>query len=222
MRRLIVVAVVVPLLCAGARARAGEATTSSASPIRIGYVDLDRVASESQMVKSKVSEVERSLTERQKTYKVKSEELRQLRDQLSKQESVLTPAQSDQLKERIRKSREELSYIEFEGNQILGNTSREVIEPVLDQVLAAVERVAKAYGIDLILRGDLVLFASERVDLTDLVIRELDRGTKTTSGSVSPTDIPARRSGEKKATPTPKSGGNTPPKKVPKSEDGVK
>jgi len=212
------------LLLAAARTQGGEATTSSVQPIRIAYVDLDRIAKNSDAVRNRVNTIEKDLSEKQKNYETKASELRQLRDQLLKQESVLTPAQTEQLKERIRKLRDEMDYLEYESSKIMSNTSRDVIEPVLDQVLVAVERVANAYKIDLVLRGDLVLFASERVDLTDTVVRELDRAAKTAPAPVSPASSPARRSSEeeKKLTPgaKPGKGPASPVRKTPRVEDG--
>jgi len=222
MNRWTVLATVVALLTA-ARTYGAETTTASAQPIRIAYVDLDRVAADSQMVRNRVSDVERQLADRQKDLKAKVEELKKLNLQLTQQESVLTPAQSNQIKERIKSLRDEVDRLQYESDRILNNTSRDIIEPVLDLVLAAVERVAKANRIDLVMRGDLVLFASDRVDLTEYVIRELDRtGAATTNAPITPASTPARRSltpeEEKKLLLGPKATPATPPRKAPKGE----
>jgi outer membrane protein len=226
MNRLMMLGMMVAFLSVAARTHSGETTTSSAQPIRIAYVDLDRVASDSQMVKARVSDVEKQLGEKQKDLKSKAEELKTLSQQLNQQESVLTPAQTAQLKERIAKLRDEVDRLQYESDRILNNTSRDIIEPVLDLVLAAVERVAKAYKIDLVMRGDLVLYASERVDLTDSVIRELDRAAKATGAPVTPASTPARRSSppdeDKKSPSGTKLRPSEPPRKAPKSENGSK
>lgn len=222
MNRWTVIAVVVALLTA-ARTHSAETTTASAQPIRIAYVDLDRVAADSQMVRNRVSDVERQLADRQKDLKAKVEELKKLNLQLTQQESVLTPAQSNQIKDRIKSLRDEVDRLQYESDRILNNTSRDIIEPVLDLVLAAVERVAKTYRIDLVMRGDLVLFASDRVDVTDLVIRDLDRTVATTNAPITPASTPTRRSvltpeEEKKLLLGPKATPATPPRKAPKGE----
>jgi len=196
------------IIAAGA-ARVGRGASAPGRPIRIAYVDLDRVAKNSAMVKQKVSAVEKDLREKQKLYQDKADELRRLRRQLATQSTVLTPAQVDKIKNRIKQLRDEMDYLQYQADRVLNNSSREIIEPVLDQVLAAVEQVAKKYQIDLVLRGDLVLFASDRVDLTDAVIRELDRSLGSSTSGVSPAKPPvprsAVRSGAGKRTPRPSS-----------------
>lgn len=223
MNRLMMVLVAVACLVVADRAKGGEATTTSVQPIRIGYVDMDRVAGNSQMVKERVSAVEQELLEKQKNFKAKAEELKQLSQEVSQQESVLSAAQLEQKKTRIRTLRDELDRLQYESDRILNKTSQDIIEPVLDEVLAAVERIAKAYGFDLILRGDLVLYASDRVDLTDAVVRELDKKAGTPKPAVSPASTPARRSSDTPESGKAATGGRpatpTPPKKAPKLQD---
>jgi len=224
MKQLMMILVAVAFLVAADRAKGGEATAPSAQPIRIGYVDLDRVASNSALVKERVSSVEQDLLEKQKNFKGKAEQLKQLNQDVTQQESVLTAAQLEQKKTQIRALRDELDRLQYESDKILNNTSRDIIEPVLDEVLAAVERIAKTYGFDLILRGDLVLYASDRVDLTDYVVRELDKKAGTPKSSVSPASTPARRSSDAPESGKAATGGRpaatpAPPKKAPKVQD---
>jgi outer membrane protein len=205
-------------LTAPATTRGGEAGSSSAQePLRIGYVDLDRVAANSAMVKQRIDTVQQNLVAKQEKFQTMATELRELRRRLQQQASVLTAAQEENLKAQIRRLRDDMDKIEYDANKILSRTGRDVIEPVLDEVLAAVERVATAYKIDLVLRGDLVLYSSKRVDLTDAVVRELDRGARKSSNP-SPAKPPARRSdapgGGSRAT-TPKSDNEKTPRLEP-------
>ena len=180
---------------------AAAAVASGSQGIRIGYVDLDRIAETSQVVRSRVTSVESALAAKQEDFKKKVDERNELRSRLAKQESVLTPAESERMKARLRQLEDEIDFLRYEGRKILSNTSSEVIEPVLDDILAAVERVAQANKIDLVLRGDLVLFASERVNLTSLVIREIDR----TAGAAGATTVsPANPAPGRAAAPTPR------------------
>jgi len=160
------------MLCA---ATARPAASSSQEPVRIAYVDLDRVAENSKMVRQRIDSVEMELREKQEAYAEKMKELRSLRERLVKQESVMSEAQVEQAKARMQQLQDDLKYLEFEYGKALDNTSRNLIEPVLDEVLTAVRSVATRLKIDIVLRGDLVLFSSDRVDITAYVIQELDR-----------------------------------------------
>jgi hypothetical protein len=91
--------------------------------------------------------------------------------------------------------------LKYEREKVFNKTGQTLIAPVLDDILQAVDRVAQANRVDLVLRGDYVLFASDRVDLTPVVVRELDRGAPATTPagtggkqSVSPARTPASRS----------------------------
>jgi len=202
------------------RTQGGESPAPSVQPIRIAYVDLDRMA-ESQMVKERVKAVEKELMDKRESYKIKAEELRRLAEELRQQQAVLTPEQIAQKKQQVRVLQDELDRLNYEAERTVNKTSAEIIEPVLDEVLAAVESVARTYQIDLVLRGDFVLFGSERVDLTDTVIRELDRKASAKQPPLSPASTPARRSAKpeagKDSATSPGSSGAT--KKAPKPQN---
>lgn len=159
------------------QAGAAPAASSSRQPLRIAYVDLDEVAAKSKAVQAKIGQVEADLKSKQKAYAEKTKTLRALRARLSQQESVMSATQIEQTKAQISKLEDDCKYLEFEYGKALDNTSRNLIEPVLDDVLSAVQRVAKQHQIDLVLRGDLVLFSSDRVNITSTIIQELDRTT---------------------------------------------
>ena len=190
------VALGLPVASLAAAPAAPADSPSGPGGIRIAYVDLDRVARDSQMVTKRVKNVEEHLAGKQETLKAKMKERNQLRSQLTQQDSVLTAAQTEQLRSKIKTLQDEIDFLTYQMNKAVSDTSRDVIEPVLDQVLESVERVAKASKVDLVLRGDLILFASERVDLTDWVIRDLDQTLPATETKASPAQGPARRSPE--------------------------
>jgi len=206
------------------RANGDAATTASAQPIRIAYVDVEGVVSNSEVIKGRVSSAEKNLSKRENEYELKDSELRDLRQKLAKQESVMTAAQVEELKQKIQKLQGEKDYLEYESKRIFDATRREMTESVLDEVTAAVERVAKTYQIDLVLSGPMVLYHSERIDLTDTVTRELDRAAKTAAKSVSPASPPERRSPSpeeiKKSSGEKKSGPGASSKKIPKTDEG--
>lgn len=189
----------IAFLLAMAPTQGGPEPATVPEPVRIAYIDLDRVADNSEMLKQRVNKVhadlEADLQVKDKAFRAKKEEWAKLRRQLAQQESILTAAQIKEKEARIGQLTDELELLQIQAKRVLDRTGRDIIEPVLDQVLETVERVAKAHKVDLVLRGDLVLFASERMDLTDAVVRELDRTLKAASNTrVSPAEPPSRRS----------------------------
>ncbi|MCX8038441.1 MAG: OmpH family outer membrane protein [Candidatus Sumerlaeia bacterium] len=184
---------------------AGEAAPSPAAPrpIRIAYVDVGMITEKSKVLQERISALQQELESKQRAYQTKYDERQKLVRQLSQQETVLTAAQTAQIKEQIRALTDELDRLQYDADRTMNRQGGQIIGDVLDELIAAVERVAKAQGVDLVFRSDALLYASERVDLTDSVIAELDRSLSAPKPAISPAGTPARRSPTPTPTPAP-------------------
>ncbi len=192
-------------------ATAGETAPATAAPrpIRIAYVDVGMITEKSKVLQERVSALQQELESKQRAYQAKYDERQKLVRQLTQQESVLTAAQTAQIKEQIRALTDELDRLQYDADRTMNRQGGQIIGDVLDELIAAVERVAKAQEVDLVFRSDALLYASERVDLTDSVIAELDRSLSVPKPMVSPAGTPARRSPTPSpvpARPTPAAG----------------
>ncbi len=183
----------------------------SHEPIRIGFVDMDIVLQESKAVQEHVGRVEDRLELKKRDIDRKMTEHDRLRESLQRQDSILTEEEKQRRIQRIEELKTEVEDLRYEANRVLRQSERGIIEPILDSVMETVQEVGRREGFDLVLRGELVLYGAEAVDLTDKVIEALDSKVINIPGL---SDTPETRPGD-----TPTSPGNPAPEPSPAPAD---
>jgi outer membrane protein len=149
--------------------------------LKIGYVDLDRVAELSSTIRQSADRLEQELLEHQKSIDQKREEQKRLKTTLELQETILTQEQVEQRKKELQTLTSEIDDLEYRLNKTLRKSEKEFIEPTFNRIMKAIENVSKAEGYDLVIRSDAVLYGRQVYDLTPKVILQLD----TTAADVS-------------------------------------
>jgi len=143
-------------------------------PLKIGYVDLDRIMLESHAVRSAVSAVEGDIKKEQDSMSEKMTRYKILSDTYDQQKTILT-------KEQLKTRRQELDDLKIsiedqkdKVSRMIRRSERELVEPTIELVDRAIRLVGKKDGYDLILRSDTVLFASDRCDVTTGVLQMIE------------------------------------------------
>lgn len=167
--------------------------------VRIGIVDLDQAKNRSQTIQKSLKSVDDAIQPKQAEMQKMIAEHRRLREDLAARRSVLAEPEIKKQEASIDGVRDKIEALQSEIDRYLRRSSTEVVEPAVDRILKTVERVGKAKGFDLILRSDVVLFGAESLDITALVIQELDRagadkGSPTLPG---PEKAPAKEKAKK-------------------------
>lgn len=142
---------------------------------KIGVVDFEQVVRRSRTIQSAVKQAESQLRPQQDKVEAKMREMQSLSQSLSDKSSVLKADDLSSEKERLRAMRQEVDELQFEINKRYERIQSEVMEPEVKRIGQAVENIARAEGFDLVLRSEAVLFHSDAVDLTPMVIQTLDR-----------------------------------------------
>jgi len=143
-------------------------------PLKIGYVDLDRVMLESRAIRTAVSSVEGDIKKEQDSMSEKMTRFKILSESYEQQKTILT---MEQLKTRRQELDELKTAIEDQKdriNKFIRRSERELVEPTIELVDRAIRIVGKKEGYDLILRNDTVLFSSDRCDVTTGVLQMMD------------------------------------------------
>lgn len=160
----------VVILCFGLAIRIG----AQEKPLKIAYVDLDRIMAESEAIRQVVGVVQDDIKEQQESLAEKMSKYKLLAQTLEEQKTILT---QEQVKTRRRELDDLKITIEDQQqniNRMIRRSEREVVEPAIDLVDRAIKAVSEKDEYDLVLRNDLILFASERCNITDQVIRMID------------------------------------------------
>jgi len=154
-------------------------STKSLGPIKIGYVDTARLKEEYKEYATVKAKFEKQLARWQAKADSLQNELLQLQDDLNKKKGLLRED------ERLRREDEILAkqseYQEF-AQKILGPEGEaakrefELSKPLIDKINTAIKLVALREGYTYILDTAVgaVLYAPDELDLTDLVLAELN------------------------------------------------
>lgn len=172
--RRIAVGIVVALV-GSALAFAEEAT-------RVGYVDIDRVTAKAAKVRDVMDKIQDQVKGIQEEIDRKLKELGDLTAEVRKNEGVLSKDEMEKKRKELTRRQNELEDLNNQGKSKMTRVQDETMDPILKSILYSVEDVAKERKIDLVLRGEAVLYGTKATDLTDDVIAKLG-GDGTTTGS---------------------------------------
>jgi len=185
----------------GAPTPAADAPTTDTLPVRFGFVDIELVLAESDAIRKIVAEIDEDLAKRDEAIRAKRRELSKLKLSLETQRAVLSQQERDRRQQAAVAMLTEIDEMEYRFDREVKRKQALVIEPMLEEVVKIVGEVGQRDGYDLIVRGEMVLWGAKSVDLTPVVVRELDlqidrlrsklQRLKPDEGEVSPTPTPA-------------------------------
>jgi outer membrane protein len=151
----------------------GFGANTMAAELKIGIVDLQKVIQTS----PQMQKVQQALEQKFRTRRdALVEEEKQIRTKMEnfKRDSAILSAVDKKDKEREIISLQQ--KFELEGQQYqreLTTAQNEAMEDFYTKVRSAIESVAKKENYDLILQKDAAPFASEKLDLTKIVVNEI-------------------------------------------------
>ena len=159
---------------------AGTPSLSWAEETRLAFVNTQRVMDKAPQAQAARELLKNEFAPRDKKIVAMQKELKKLEEELARNAAVLSESMRvkqerkiTSLKRDIKRARDEfLEDLNLRRNEELGK-----LQKLISDAIVAVAREA---GYDIVL-GDTVLYASERVDITDKVLERLRRQGATTS-----------------------------------------
>jgi outer membrane protein len=143
---------------------------------KIGYVDVQQVAARSRSIQGEIKAVEQKLKVQQDEIEIMIRDFGKARDDLRARRSVLTAAEVAKQEEKVEKMRDDIELKRLDIDKQWRKTESDVMGPAVDRIIETVRAVGKRDGYDLILTSDIVIFAAEKINLTALIVEELDKG----------------------------------------------
>lgn len=159
----------------GALALMSAAPAMAADNMKIGFVDIDQVASRSATIQAAVKASEDKIQAAQTEIEQLSNELRRVQDDMKTKRSVMSEAEMKKQNQKAEDLRDQIETKERAVNKEIRRAETEVMGPAVDRILNTVKQVGKANGFGLILRSDVVLYGAEGLDITAIVVKELDK-----------------------------------------------
>lgn len=146
---------------------------------RIGYIDSERILDQTPEYASVQQQLDQLEQEWQAELREKEEEIDELYREFEARELLYTDEERQQKRQEIaeaEREKEQLRNQYFGPDGQLYQRQRELMRPIQENILEAVEEVARAEGYDFVFdkSGEfLFMFAEEEYDLTDQVLRRL-------------------------------------------------
>jgi Skp family chaperone for outer membrane proteins len=150
------------------------ATGESEAPLRLAVVDLDRITRDSSRIRGRIGAIEERLSAYSTEVEALQADIDRQRLELVRRRALMIPEEIDRRERAIRLAEERVEAIRFRARRLTSRLETEVVEPSLREIIQVTRDFATEAGFDLVLRRDLVLFASPRADLTETVMARLD------------------------------------------------
>lgn len=169
------------LLLSGAGAETPK--PEKATPQRIGFVDLEAVSWQSHFVRELVENMESQVREKEAELTAILEQMQALQEEMERKGPTLSDEKIQDMRREGRRMQLEAEDKQYEMQNLQRDLERNKMGPALNKVLQVIEELGQEKGLDLILRGDMVLFGRPEWNLTDEVVKRLD-ADDATSGTL--------------------------------------
>jgi len=147
---------------------------AQAQEMKIGFVNSDRVLREATVAKAAQTRLEAEFSKRQKEGEDAANKLKAAADKLDKDAPTLGEAERNRRQRDLVEQDRELQRKRREFQEDLNQRRNEELASVVERANKVVKTIYETEKYDLILQGDVVIFASARVDITDKVVKALN------------------------------------------------
>jgi len=163
------------LKCASAAAMLALAVSGlQAQELKLGFVNSDRVLREATPAKAAQTRLEAEFSKRQKEGEEAASRLKAAADKLDKDSPTLAESERSRRQRDLVEQDRELQRKRREFQEDLNQRKNEELASVVERANKVVKQIYDSEKYDLILQGDVVIFAGPRVDITDKVIKALN------------------------------------------------
>ena len=143
------------------------------SQSQIGFVSLDRILREAPAAQAAQKKLEQEFSPRGQELQKAADQLKKMQENLEK--NAVTMSESDRLKREreFGDANREFQRKQREFNEDLQARRKEEFEKVIERANRAVRQIAEAEKLDVVFQNEQVVWASNRIDITDKVIKAL-------------------------------------------------
>jgi outer membrane protein len=148
---------------------------------KVGFVNTVKLMEEAPQAKSAQSKLETEFAPREQELLNLQKEIRSLEDRLSRDGAVMSESETNKLEREILSKRRDLKRTQDEFRDDLNIRKNEILSKLQQQMYDATVALAKEKKFDVIL-GQGVVYSSDNVDITGLVLERLNKEFKASGG----------------------------------------
>jgi outer membrane protein len=153
-----------------------SAVAAMAQDSKIGYINTQRITTESIPAKTAQGKLEQEFSKRQKDLVDLQSSLKSFSDKFERDAPTLTETQRVNRQKEFAEQSRDLQRKQREFQEDLNGRRNEELQQVLEKANKAVKQVAEAEKYDLVIQE--VVYSSAKHDITDKVIKILNAGAK--------------------------------------------
>ncbi|MFD2517792.1 OmpH family outer membrane protein [Salinimicrobium flavum] len=158
-------------------------TANAQQTVRIGYVDMEYILQNVPEYQEASAQLERKVQQWKKEVETELSRIEKMKQELANEKPLLTSELIEEREDEIRFEEEKI--LEYQQKRFgpqgdLITQKLQLIKPIQDQVFVAVQEIAEARKYDLIFdkSADVItLYAAERLDVSDQVLRSITRAS---------------------------------------------
>ncbi len=149
-----------------------------AQAAKIGVVDLQRAINETEDGRKSKDRLKKLFESRQTGLDKKQEELKKLKEEIEKQQSVWAPDVRNQKIESYQKQLVDLQQVYVEYQRELAEKEGELTKTIIERMEKILRRIGQTDGYTLIMeRSEAgIIYVPTNLDLTDIVIQRYNAG----------------------------------------------
>jgi len=149
-------------------------SSAYAEDYKIGFINARIVLEQSPQAKTIQTVLENEFTPREKEIIAAQKSLKGLEDKLAKDAAIMSESERNKIQRDMLNSQRDLKRSEDEFREDLQFRQNEELSKINQEILQAIQIVAKENNYDLVL-SDGVLFASPKINMTNIVIEYLTK-----------------------------------------------
>lgn len=142
--------------------------------VKVGFVNTSRLMEEAPQAQSASKQMETEFAPREKELISLQREIKQMEDKLSRDGAVMSESERNKAERELLNQKRDLKRSQDEFREDLNIRRNELLSSLQKELNDAIVALAKEEGFDLVL-FEGVVFASDRIDITDAVLERLRR-----------------------------------------------
>jgi outer membrane protein len=148
---------------------------AASAEMKIGFVDLAKLSESAPQIKAAQGKIDAEFSSREQELISLQRKLGKQEEKLTKDGAVMSDSERSSLERDILSKRRDLKRSQDEFRDDLNIRKNEMLRQVNIEIGEIIENFARAENYDLIMAQG-VMFASERMDITDLILKKLSAG----------------------------------------------
>lgn len=148
-------------------------TGAARAELKIGFVDLAKLSENAPQITSAQGKIDAEFSSREKELVSLQRKIAKMEEELATNASVMSDSERSGKEREILSMRRDLKRSQDEFRDDLNIRKNEILKQVNIEIGNVIEKLAKDEKYDLIIAQG-VMFASERVDITDLILKKLE------------------------------------------------